>query len=131
MTANQIVLDGTQADYRDPEVRLSLLLDDGFFVPLHETDDSGARAVRGRIHGENVLVYCTDARVMGGAMSAVGCRHIVTVIDTAVAERCPVIGVWHSGGARLADGVRALDGVGSVFAAMIRASGWIPQISVV
>jgi acetyl-CoA/propionyl-CoA carboxylase carboxyl transferase subunit len=130
MTANSL-LDKTQADYRNPEVRLSLLLDDGFFIPLHEADDSGACGVRGRIHGENVLVYCTDARVMGGAMSAAGCQHIVTVIDTAVAEGCPVIGVWHSGGARLADGVGALDGVGSVFAAMIRASGWIPQISVV
>ena len=42
--------------------------------------------------------------------------------------RCPVIGLWHSGGARLAEGVEALDAVGLVFAAMVRASGRVPQI---
>ena len=43
----------------------------------------------------------------------------------------PVVGIWHSGGARLAEGVTALHAVGEVFAAMVRASGRIPQISVV
>ena len=46
-------------------------------------------------------------------------------------ERVPVIGLWHSGGARLAEGVEALHAVGLVFQAMIRASGRVPQISVV
>jgi acetyl-CoA/propionyl-CoA carboxylase carboxyl transferase subunit len=55
----------------------------------------------------------------------------VYAIDVAVRERIPVIGVWHSGGARLAEGVEALDAVGLVFQAMIRASGRVPQISVV
>jgi acetyl-CoA/propionyl-CoA carboxylase carboxyl transferase subunit len=55
----------------------------------------------------------------------------VDAIDTAVRERVPVLGLWHSGGARLAEGVVALDGVGQVFAAMVRASGHVPQISVV
>ena len=64
-------------------------------------------------------------------MGHAGCRHIVDAIDTAVRERVPVIGLWHSGGARLAEGVEALDGVGQVFAAMVRASGRVPQISVV
>src|SRR5690242_14590293 len=68
---------------------------------------------------------------MGGALGDEGCRHIVDSIDTAVRERVPVIGLWHSGGARLAEGVVALDGVGQVFAAMVRASGRVPQISVV
>ena len=63
--------------------------------------------------------------------AAKGCRHIVDAIDTAVRERVPVIGLWHSGGARLAEGVASLDGVGHVFAAMVRASGRVPQISVV
>src|SRR4029078_6277050 len=45
--------------------------------------------------------------------------------------RAPVIGLWHSGGARLAEGVEALHAVGTVFAAMVRASGRVPQISVV
>src|SRR5262249_16779713 len=60
-----------------------------------------------------------------------GCRYIVDAIDTALRERVPVIGLWHCGGARLADGVEALDAVGQGFAAMIRASGRGPQISVV
>ena len=78
-----------------------------------------------------MIAYCTDATTMGGAMGSEGCRHIVEAIDTAVRERSPVIGLWHSGGARLAEGVEALDAVGQVFAAMVRASGRVPQISVV
>ena len=100
-------------------------------VPLHPADTSGVLAVRGRIDGAKVIAYCTDATKMGGAMGTEGCRHIVEAIDTAVRERRPVIGLWHSGGARLAEGVEALDGVGQVFAAMVRASGRVPQISVV
>jgi acetyl-CoA/propionyl-CoA carboxylase carboxyl transferase subunit len=128
---DQAVFTETLADYRDPAVRLSGLLDAGSLTPLHEPCASGVRAVRGRIAGADVFAYCTDARVMGGAMTAAGCRHIVTAIDAAVCEGRPVIGVLHSGGAALADGVEALDGVGRVFAAMIRASGRVAQISVV
>jgi acetyl-CoA/propionyl-CoA carboxylase carboxyl transferase subunit len=118
-------------DPRDPELRLAKLLDPESLQPLHERDDSGVLAVRGTIGGAPVAAYCTDATVMGGAMGSVGCRRIVDAIDTALRERVPVIGVWHCGGARLADGVEALDAVGQVFAAMIRASGRVPQISVV
>ena len=64
-------------------------------------------------------------------MGVDGCKHIVDAIDTALRERMPVVGIWHSGGARLAEGVTALHAVGEVFAAMVRASGRIPQISVV
>ena len=64
-------------------------------------------------------------------MGTEGCQHIVDAIDLAVRERVPVVGLWHSGGARLAEGVVALDAVGQVFAAMVRASGRVPQISVV
>jgi len=78
-----------------------------------------------------VIAYATDATTMGGAIGTEGCRHIVEAIDTAVREHVPVIGLWHSGGARLPERVSALDGVGQVFAAMVRASGRVPQISVV
>ena len=88
-------------------------------------------AARGTIDGAPAVAFCTDATVMGGAMGAEGCRHIVDAIDAAVRERVPVIGLWHSGGARLAEGVEALHAVGLVFQAMIRASGRVPQISVV
>jgi acetyl-CoA/propionyl-CoA carboxylase carboxyl transferase subunit len=118
-------------DPREPEVRLVELLDPGSLVELHPTDTSGVSAVRGRIDGAKVIAYCTDGTRMGGALGIEGCRHIVDAIDTAVRDRIPVIGLWHSGGARLAEGVASLDGVGSVFAAMVRASGRVPQISVV
>jgi acetyl-CoA/propionyl-CoA carboxylase carboxyl transferase subunit len=118
-------------DPRHPEIRIAALLDTGTVAPLRPADSSGVYAVRGRIDGTKIIVYCTDATTMGGAMGTEGCRHIVEAIDAAIRERCPVIGLWHSGGARLAEGVEALDAVGHVFNAMTRASGRIPQISVV
>ena len=118
-------------DPRDPLVRLTALLDHDSLSPLAEPDRSGTLAVRGRVHGIDVIAYCTDGAIMGGAMGIDGCQRIVTAIDLAVDEELPVIGVWHSGGARLAEGVEALHGVGLVFAAMIRASGKVPQVSVV
>jgi acetyl-CoA/propionyl-CoA carboxylase carboxyl transferase subunit len=121
----------TQQDPRDPELRLTHLLDPDSIAPLHPRDASGMFAVRGRINGTKVVVYCSDATKMGGALGSEGCGHIVDAIDTAVRERCPVIGVWHSGGARIPEGVESLDGMGQMFAAMIRASGRVPQISVV
>lgn len=121
----------TAVDFRLPQMRVAALLDKGMVEPLHTADVSGVLAARGRINGVRVIAYCTDATTMGGAMGTDDCRHIVEAIDTAVRERCPVIGLWHSGGARLDEGVEALDAVAKVFAAMIRASGRVPQISVV
>ncbi len=120
-----------ELDPRSPYVRGAALVDEGTFSPLRPPDSSGAMAAHGRIDGSRVVVYVTDGSVMGGAMGSEGCRHIVEAIDTALRLRCPVIGLWHSGGARLAEGVEALDAVGQVFAAMVRASGRVPQISVV
>lgn len=68
---------------------------------------------------------------MGGAVGIHGCTHIAYTVDAAVAEGAPVIGLWHSGGARLAEGAEAMHGIGIMFAAMVRASGRIPQLSVV
>jgi acetyl-CoA/propionyl-CoA carboxylase carboxyl transferase subunit len=108
-----------------------MLLDGDSLTHLHDADDSGAYGVGGSIDGQKVFAYCTDARVMGGAMGVAGCRHIVDTIEAAIREELPVIGLWHSGGARLTEGVQSLAGVASVFAAMVRASGRVPQISVV
>ncbi|MBN9618631.1 MAG: acyl-CoA carboxylase subunit beta [Actinobacteria bacterium] len=120
-----------EIDPRDPVLRLEMLLDDGTLEYLRPRDNSGVVAVRGRIDGLPVTAFCTDATIMGGAMGTAGCLHIVDAIDTAVRERVPVLGLWHCGGARLAEGVEALHAVGLVFQAMIRASGRVPQISVV
>jgi acetyl-CoA/propionyl-CoA carboxylase carboxyl transferase subunit len=122
---------GDLEDSRDPVVRLERLLDGGELEFLHAADDSGVRAVSGRLGGTPVVAYCTDATTMGGALGAVGAGHIVEAIGAGLSQHCPVIGLWHSGGARLADGVESMDGVGRMFAAMTRASGRVPQISVV
>jgi acetyl-CoA/propionyl-CoA carboxylase carboxyl transferase subunit len=116
---------------RDPRVRLELLLDAGTLEPLRPRDDSGVFAVRGRIAGSPVVAFCTDALKMGGALGLAGCQHIKAATDTARVEGVPVVGIWHSGGARLAEGAEALHAVGLVFEAMVRASGKVPQISVV
>jgi acetyl-CoA/propionyl-CoA carboxylase carboxyl transferase subunit len=118
-------------DHRDPELRLRALFDNGSLRLLAPRDDSGVLWARGEVDGNPAIAFATDATRMGGAMGTVGCRHVVDAIDTAVRERVPVLGLWHSGGARLAEGVVALDAVGQVFAAMVRASGRVPQISVV
>jgi acetyl-CoA/propionyl-CoA carboxylase carboxyl transferase subunit len=118
-------------DPRDPEDRLQRFFDPGSMQPLAARDTSGVLAGRGTVAGSPAIAFCTDATVMGGAMGIDGCRHIVDAIDCALRERVPVVGIWHSGGARLAEGVTALHAVGEVFAAMVRASGRVPQISVV
>lgn len=118
---------------RDPPLlRLTNFFDEGTMSLLHPRDKSGVQAAVGLVNGVRTVSYCTDGTVMGGAMGVVGCAHIVNAIDTAISEQAPVIGIWHSGGARLAEGgVEALHAVGQVFEAMVRASGYIPQISVV
>ncbi|WP_018582853.1 acyl-CoA carboxylase subunit beta [Salinispora arenicola] len=131
MTTTVADPDSSTVDYRDPELRLRSLFDAGTLRLIAPRDTSGVLLARGEVEGTPAIAYATDATKMGGAMGVDGCQHIVDAIDTAVRERVPVLGLWHSGGARLAEGVVALDAVGQVFAAMVRASGRVPQISVV
>ncbi|MET9214530.1 MULTISPECIES: acyl-CoA carboxylase subunit beta [unclassified Nocardia] len=121
----------TTTDPRDPLGRLQRFFDPGTVLPLHPRDKSGVLAAIGEVDGVRTVAYCSDATVMGGAMGVEGCKHIVDAIDTAIDSGLPVVGLWHSGGARLAEGVEALHAVGLVFEAMVRASGLVPQISVV
>lgn len=131
LATDPVEVDGSPRDLRDPAVRLHALLDRDSVRLRAPRDDSGVLAAAGTVDGSPVIAFATDATRMGGAMGRDGCRHIVEAIDTAVRSRVPVIGLWHSGGARLAEGVDALDAVGQVFAAMVRASGRVPQLSVV
>lgn len=131
-TSGTAITGGTApVDLRDPEVRLRSLFDAGTLRLLIPRDSSGVRYARGEIDGTPAVAFATDGTTMGGALGAEGCRYVVDAIDTAVRDRVPVLGLWHSGGARIHEGVVALDGVGQVFAAMVRASGRVPQISVV
>ena len=131
---NRVVSDASDrevADPRDPQVRLAALLDEGSVRLISPADRSGILSAMGRVEGVPVVAFLSDPRFQGGAMGSEGCEHIVHAYDVAVRERVPIIGVWHSGGARLAEGVESLHAVGRVFAAMTRASGVIPQLSVV
>jgi acetyl-CoA/propionyl-CoA carboxylase carboxyl transferase subunit len=131
VTTTPVAAEPSTVDFRDPELRLRSLFDAGTLRLAMPRDDSGVLWARGEIDGTPAIAYCSDATRIGGAMGTDGCRHTVDAIDAAVRERVPVLGLWHCGGARLAEGVVSLDAVGQVFAAMVRASGRVPQISVV
>ncbi len=120
-----------EQDPRHPLQRLAALFDDGTFEPISAIDDSGMLAAIGRTKGKTVVAFCSDPTVMGGAMGDEGCKVVVAAYQRALTDRVPIIGLWHSGGARLAEGVLSLDAVGRIFHAMTKASGVIPQISVV
>jgi acetyl-CoA/propionyl-CoA carboxylase carboxyl transferase subunit len=118
---------------RDPITRLEALFDEGTMSLLTAVphEGTGAVAAAGLVDGSGAVAFASDPRVQGGAMGVEGCAVIVSAYDEAIARGVPVIGLWHSGGARLAEGVASLHGVGTVFAAMTAASGVVPQISVV
>ena len=112
-----------------PTVRLTELLDEMQLMPA--TEGCGMLAAVGTVDGTRVVAFATDPTVQGGAMSAPGCDMLVAAYERAVLDGSPIVGIWHSGGARMQEGVESLDGVGRVFAAMTRASGRVPQISLV
>ena len=118
-------------DPRAPLARLSALFDDDDLALVNDDEGTGVVTAIGRIDGIAVTAFATDPTVQGGALGSAGCASIASAYDAAIAAGRPVIGIWHSGGARLAEGVASLDGVGQIFAAMTRASGRVPQISVV
>jgi acetyl-CoA/propionyl-CoA carboxylase carboxyl transferase subunit len=120
-----------ELDPRNPNFRLQNLLDPDSIELITADDDSGMLAASGTINGCRVVAFCSDATVMGGAMGVQGCEVVVKAYERAMADRVPILGVWHSGGARLAEGVLSLHAVGKIFHAMTRASGQIPQISIV
>ncbi|MGH3454547.1 MAG: acyl-CoA carboxylase subunit beta [Nocardioidaceae bacterium] len=120
-----------EQDPRNPNHRLAAFFDEGTLELITTDDDSGMLAAAGRVHGVHTVAYCSDATVMGGAMGDQGCRVVVRAYERAIADGAPIVGIWHSGGARLAEGVLSLHAVGQIFHAMTQASGKVPQISVV
>jgi acetyl-CoA/propionyl-CoA carboxylase carboxyl transferase subunit len=118
-------------DPRNPLTRLRALFDEGTVELISPDDDSGMLAAVGEVDGTRAVAFCSDATVMGGAMGDLGCRVVVDAYHRAMTDGSPIIGLWHSGGARLAEGVLSLHAVGRIFHAMTQASGKIPQISVV
>ena len=120
-----------QIDPRDPEVRINRLLDPKSAELITPRDASGMIAATGLIKGNKVVVFASDATIKSGALGVAGAEVIVKAYKEAMAAQLPIIGIWHSGGARLSDGVSSLNAFGEVFQSMILASGRIPQLSLV
>jgi len=85
----------------------------------------------GTIDGRPVFVFAEDFTVFGGSLGKVVADKICKILDLAIETGAPVIGLKDSGGARIQEGVDSLDGYGRIFKRNVRASGVIPQISVI
>ena len=118
-------------DPKDPELRIAKLLDPDTSRLIKERDKSGIVAAQGTIKGNRVIVFASDSTIQGGALGPDGAKVIVAAYKVAMKEKLPIIGIWHSGGARLRDGVLSLHAFGEIFQSFIMASGKIPQLSLV
>ncbi|HEY5890818.1 MAG TPA: carboxyl transferase domain-containing protein, partial [Acidimicrobiia bacterium] len=85
----------------------------------------------GTVDGRPVFVFAEDFTVFGGSLGSVVADKICKILDMALDTGIPVVGLKDSGGARIQEGVGALDGYGRIFERNVRASGVVPQISVV
>lgn len=85
----------------------------------------------GTVDGRPVFVFAEDFTVFGGSLGTVVADKICKILDLALDTGAPVIGLKDSGGARIQEGVGSLDGYGRIFERNVRASGVIPQISVI
>lgn len=126
--------------------RIALLLDPGSFVEIdkfiahrctefgmekREMPADGVVAGYGTIDGREVYVFSQDFTVMGGTLGEMHASKICKVMDRAMKDGVPVIGLNDSGGARIQEGVDSLKGYGEIFYRNTLASGVIPQISVI
>ena len=85
----------------------------------------------GTVHGRTVFIYSQDFTVFGGSLSEAVAEKICKIMDLAIQNGCPIIGLIDSGGARIQEGVSSLSGYGNIFLKNTLASGVIPQISVI
>lgn len=85
----------------------------------------------GKINGKKAVIYAQDFTVLAGTLGNKHGEKIVHAIRMAIENRCPLIGINDSGGARIQEGVGALAGYGDIFYYNTLASGYIPQISII
>ena len=126
--------------------RVDLLLDEGSFEELdkfvrHHCSDFGIEEQRpagdgfitgyGRIDGRLVYVFAQDFTVFGGSLSEANASKITKIMDLAMRQGAPVIGLNDSGGARIQEGVMSLAGYADIFLRNTLASGVVPQISAI
>ncbi|MFN2556023.1 MAG: acyl-CoA carboxylase subunit beta [Nitriliruptorales bacterium] len=103
----------------------------GFGLEQRHPEGDGVVSGTATIGGRAAYVYAQDRGVLGGSLGEAHADKIARTIATAARSGAPVIGVHDSGGARIQEGVAALDGYGQVFHANVRASGRVPQIALV
>jgi len=126
--------------------RIHLLLDEGSFSETgvfvtHRCSDMGMEKNKpvgdgmvtgvGRIDGRQVYLFAQDFTVFGGSMSEANALKICRLMDQALENGCPVIGLNDSGGARIQEGVKSLAGYAEIFWRNTIASGVVPQISAI
>ena len=126
--------------------RLDLLLDEGSFEEIgkfvtHRSKEFGLEKQQilgdgvvtgyGKIHGRLVYVFSQDFTVFGGSLSETHAEKICKIMDMAVKNGAPLIGLNDSGGARIQEGVVSLAGYADIFYRNVMASGVIPQISAI
>jgi len=126
--------------------RIGHLLDKGSFQEMdmlvrHQASGFGIEDKRppgdavvtgyGTVDGRTVFVYAEDFTVFGGSLGRAVADKICKLMDLAMEVGAPIIGLKDSGGARIQEGVASLDGYGRIFERNVRASGVIPQISVI
>ncbi len=126
--------------------RLDVLMDAGSFVEtdpfaVHRAHDFGMDRKRppgdgiitgyGTIDGRKVFVASQDFTVFGGSMGEVMAQKVTKVMDLAMSTGAPFVSINDSGGARIQEGAASLAGYGYIFERNVRASGVIPQISVI
>jgi propionyl-CoA carboxylase beta chain len=126
--------------------RVELLIDEGSFEEIgalvtHRTKDfdmanqiflgDGVITGYGTIDGRLVYIFSQDFTVFGGSLSETHAEKICKIMDMAMKNGAPVIGLNDSGGARIQEGVRSLGGYADIFYRNVRASGAIPQISAI
>src|SRR6059036_2042464 len=126
--------------------RLDVLLDPGSFVELdrfvtHRSTDFGLDEQKvlgdgvvtgyGRVDGRTVYVFSQDFTVFGGSLAEAHAEKICKVMDLAVRNGAPIIGLNDSGGARIQEGVVSLGGYADIFLRNVLASGVVPQISAI
>jgi propionyl-CoA carboxylase beta chain len=135
-----------QAGKLSARERIDLLLDEGSFEELdkfvrHRCVDFGAEENRpvgdgfvtgyGRIEGRLIYVFAQDFTVFGGSLSETNAQKICKVMDLAMRNGAPVVGLNDSGGARIQEGVASLAGYADIFLRNTMASGVVPQISAI
>jgi propionyl-CoA carboxylase beta chain len=126
--------------------RIGRFLDPGTFVELdkfktHRCTDFGMASQKvygdgvvsgyGLVDGRRVFVYAQDFTVFGGSLSQAFAEKICKVMDRAMTVGCPIVGLHDSGGARIQEGVAALAGYADIFLRNTRASGMVPQLTVI